>query len=109
MRECQVFGTLPDGREVRVHLRCGEIVPKQGEGYNHPSWGHGMYHGALATHFERVDTLHWDVNDLANVHRHAMCQAQLFIGDNAPQAGQATLEQMLLGEHVPSGFAPLKF
>lgn len=109
MSELQLFGKLPDGRPVRAHLISGEIVPKQGEGYNHASWNHGMYHGAMATHYESVETRDWDLNDFANVHRHAMCTAQLFIGDEAPRTGQATLEQMLLGEHAPSGFAALRF
>ena len=107
MDRCSVHGKLPDGRPVRVDLHCGEIVPKQGEGYSHPSWGHGFYQGPLATHFERVDTRNWALNDLANVHRHAMSSASLHIGDEPARQGQATLEQMLLGEHTPSGFPPL--
>ena len=107
MAQCSVYGKLPDGRTVRVDLQCGEIVPKQGEGYNHPSWGHGFYQGPLATHFERVDTHNWDLNNLANVHRHAMCTASLHIADEPAYLGQATLEQMLLGEHIPSGFPRL--
>ena len=107
MESLQLFGKLPHGQPIRVQLLCGDIVPKQGEGDNHPSWNHGVHHGALATHFERYDTREWNPNDLTNVHRHAMCSATLFIGDDAPRQGQATLEQMLLGEHAPSGFPRL--
>ena len=104
MQSLQLFGKLPGGMPVRVKLDCAAIVPKQGEGYNHPSWNHGTFHGLLAKHYERYDTRDWNPNDIANVHRHAMCTAQLFIGEDAPRQGQATLEQMLLGEHAPSGF-----
>lgn len=102
--QCHIHGQRPDGTPVRIELQCGEVVYKQGEGYNHPTWGHGMYHGPLATHFETLDTRALDPNDFAQVHLHSMSQATLYIGQEAPRHGQATLEQMLVGAHAPSGF-----
>lgn len=107
LSHCDIEGRLPGGTLVRVQLRCGTLVPKQGEGYNHPTWGHGMYHGPLVSHFERVDVSAPDLNAFSEVHRHAMCEATLSIGAEPPRHGQATLEQMLLGPHAPSGFTDL--
>lgn len=106
-----LHGKLPGGTPVRVALATGALVPKQGEGYGHPQWGHSAYHPEpLATHYEVHDsTQGYDLHDFANVHRYAMSRAVLHLGSDAPRQGHATLEQMLLGEHAPSGFAPLPF
>lgn len=108
VNHCEVQGQLPCGTPVRVVLDGnGAIVPKQGEGYHHPSWGHASFHPEpLATHFESVDIRSgYDLNNPANVHRFVMATAQLHIGNQAVRHGQATLEQMLLGAHAPSGWA----
>lgn len=94
----------PDGGEVHVELECGEIVYKEGEGYGHQTWGHGMYHGPDALHFETLDVRKVDSNDFAHIHLHALCKARLELPGEAARAGTAVLEQMLIGPHAPSGF-----
>jgi hypothetical protein len=100
-----VTGVLPTGGEVRVELRCEDVVYKQGEGYNHPQWGHGMYHGALAVARGTLNTRQLDPNDFAQVHLHALCRATLHLPDRAPSQGEGVLEQMIVGPHQPSGFS----
>lgn len=100
----QVEGRLADGSLVQVELDCGEVVYKQGEGYNHPRWGHGMYHGAEAAAFETLATRTLDPNDFAQVHFHSLCTARLRRGGGKTSSGQGVLEQMIVGSHAPSGF-----
>lgn len=103
----RVSANLPDEGEVVVELECGQPVYKQGEGYNHPEWGHGMYRGAFATAFQTLDTRVLDPNDFAQVHLHALCTAKLSRPGSPPGRGQGVLEQMIVGAHVPSGFKGL--
>lgn len=105
--QATIAGTLPDGGEVSVAIDCGTVVYKQGEGYNHPLWGHGMYHGPIATAFERLDTRRLDPNDFAQVHLHSLCIAELRRPGRSPARGQGVLEQMIVGAHAPSGFRGL--
>jgi len=100
-----VHGKCPDGTPIKVELACGAVIYKQGEGYNHPVWGHGSYHGEYALHHETLDACRADPNDMAQVHLHSLCTARLTIGRQAPRQGQAVLEQMLLGPHRPSDMA----
>lgn len=102
--QASIVGTLPDGGELSVAIDCGAVIYKQGEGYNHPVWGHGMYHGPSATDFERVDTGSLDPNDFAQVHLQAVCSAELRRPGREPVRGQGVLEQMIVGAHAPSGF-----
>lgn len=99
-----IHGRCPDGTAVKVELEGGQVTYKQGEGYNHPVWGHGSYHGALAVHHETLDVQRADPNDMAQVHLHTYCTARLSLGNQAVRPGQAVLEQMIVGAHQPSGF-----
>lgn len=103
----RISATLPAGGEIVVELNCGEVVYKQGEGYNHPVWGHGMYHGVFETAFQTLDTRVLDPNDFAQVHLHALCSAELHRPGQAPRRGQGVVEQMIVGAHAPSGFKGL--
>lgn len=103
----RIEGRLDDGSLLEVELECGEVVYKQGEGYNHPVWGHGMCHGDFASAFETLDTRTLDPNDFAQVHLHALCRARLQRAGKAAQQGQGVLEQMIVGAHAPSGFRGL--
>ncbi len=103
----RIDACLADGGAIEVDIDCGAVVYKQGEGYNHPVWGHGMYHGAFATAFETLDTRALDPNDFAQVHLHALATATLRRPGRAPARGQGVVEQMILGAHAPSGFTGL--
>lgn len=104
----RITAMLPNSQPLVMELACGEVVYKQGEGYNHPTWGHGMYHGPYAVAHETLDTRHLNPNDFAQVHLHALCRAVLIRHGHAPAKGQGVLEQMLVGAHAPSGFASLQ-
>lgn len=107
LAQLRIQACLPDGGALELALDCGQVVYKQGEGYNHPVWGHAMYHGPFATAFETRDTPELDPNDFAQVHLHALCTAELRRPGKAPARGQGVVEQMIVGAHAPSGFKRL--
>jgi hypothetical protein len=108
----------PGGRrlaEARVALGTrGELLLQpvgvhfymHGLGYTHPKWGHGMDHGLLDVAYDFIDLV--ALNDLApeNMHIQAVSDALLRF-DAQEYRGHGVLEQMLIGPHVPSGFAGL--
>ena len=102
-----IQGVLPNGERLHMTLTCGEVVYKQGEGYNHPTWGHGTYHGKSAVTREQRDTRALNPNDFAQVHLHALCRATLDQQGRAPCEGEGVVEQMIVGPHAPSGFSSL--
>ena len=68
-------------------------------GYQHPEWAHACWKGELETAREE-----WDLNavnslDLQFIHTHQVVKAKM--GD---REGLGTLETIVIGRHVPSGF-----
>jgi len=74
-----------------------------GIGYQHPEWGHGIWKGELAVAAEswRIDDV--DPLDYRYIHVHHICRATM-TGDGRERAGVATLENLVFGRHLPSGF-----
>jgi len=107
IRRLLIQGALPNGESVHLGLSCGEVVYKQGEGYNHPTWGHGTYHGKSAVAREHRDARALNPNDFAQVHLHALCRATLQQAGKVPCEGEGVVEQMIVGPHAPSGFTSL--
>lgn len=75
-----------------------------GLGYGHPTWSHGLNHGALAV--EREDLVLADVDPRMPHHLHvqALCDVTYQEGDGPPMKGRGVFEQLALGPHAPSGF-----
>lgn len=86
-----------DGGEERIELEPLLMFRMRGLGYTNPDWGHGVWHGELATGSEvfKVDEL--DNTEPANLHIQQVMRARW--GD---KVGLGVLEQIAVGEH-PSG------
>ncbi len=91
-----------------------EIQPQypflmQGIGYTHPTWGHGTFHGALATEHDSYDIADADgtvvVDERQYVHQHIQALSKVRRGDGAEGVG--ILEQLIIGPHAPSGLKGL--
>lgn len=103
VRQATITGTLPDGRSLTIDLEVEGVVYLQGAGYNHPTWGHGSYHGEYALHHQRLDCAALDPNAMEQIHLQTPCRATLTLSGNPPQAGRGIFEQMLLGPHAATG------
>ncbi len=68
-------------------------------GYQHPEWGHAMWHGdeVIGSESWKLDEL--DPLDYKHIHLHQICRVSM--GD---RVGIGTLETVVFGRHVPSGF-----
>jgi len=80
-------------------LRCQVL----GIGYQHPEWGHGLWHGEEAFGHESWQLADLDPLDYKHVHLHSICRAKM-IGPEGTRTGVATLETLCFGSHQPSGF-----
>lgn len=107
VRRASVTGTLPDGRSLSLDLDVEGVVYLQGAGYNHPTRGHGSYHGEYALHHQRVDCAALDANSIEQVHLQTPCRATLRLSGDPSRAGRGIFEQMLLGPHGPTGLQGL--
>jgi hypothetical protein len=70
----------------------------RGLGYMHPEWGHGHWHGELATGSEEHKVEELDNVEPWNIHIQQVMRATW--GD---QQGLGVLEQLAIGDHTPSG------
>jgi hypothetical protein len=78
----------------------------KGIGYGHPKWGHGVWHSELAV--EREDFVPGDLDPLLipNLHIQAVAKAQ-YDGGGVVAEGIGLVEQLVIGPHIPSGFASI--
>ncbi|MEH6551304.1 MAG: hypothetical protein V7711_18605 [Pseudomonadales bacterium] len=70
-----------------------------GIGYNHFEWGHAYWKGELEIGREEWDLNEVDELDYQFLHNHQVVRATM--GD---KVGMGTLESIVIGRHVPSGF-----
>jgi hypothetical protein len=87
-----------DGDEERIELEPLLTFRMRGLGYMHPEWGHGHWHGELATHGEEHK-----VEDLDNVEPWNIHIQQVMRATWGDKQGLGVLEQLAIGEHIPSG------
>ena len=80
-------------------IRCQVL----GIGYQHPEWGHGIWHGEEAFGHESWPLDDLDPLDYKHIHLHSICKATL-TGPRGTLSGVATLETLCFGSHKPSGF-----
>jgi hypothetical protein len=97
------FTLTPDRGEPRV-IELEPLLDFQmiGIGYGHPSWGHGMWKGELATEGERFRPADLPPLDPRYLHVQALCRARM-----GGRLGLGVLEQLAIGPHAPSGFQSL--
>ena len=88
-----------DNEVLEIDLEPQARIHLLGIGYQHPEWGHGIWHSDLAHASEswRLDEI--EPLDMKHFHTHYICRATM--GD---RVGVGTLETMVIGRHVRSGF-----
>lgn len=100
-----------EGAEIVLHRRTGaetiELEPlltfrMRGLGYSHPTWGHGHWHGELATFAEEHAVGELDSVEPSSIHVQQVMRARW--GD---RTGLGVLEQAAFGPHAPSGLKGL--
>lgn len=69
-------------------------------GYQHPSWGHAIWHGELAIESESWELASLDKLDYKHIHVHQLVECKA-----GKHTGVGTLETISFGVHKPSGFA----
>ncbi|MCZ7630790.1 MAG: hypothetical protein M5U19_17910 [Microthrixaceae bacterium] len=97
-RSADITLDMRDGEVIEVHLEPMATFQMRGLGYLHPQWGHGHWHGEHQVHSER-----WTVTDTDPVDPfHLHCQ-QLVRATWGDRSGIGVFEQLVIGEHEPSG------
>jgi hypothetical protein len=76
-----------------------------GLGYTHPEWGHGRLHGEYRIGYDTLDIASVKVTEMHYLHVQAFCHATLKGPNGLVREGRGVLEQLVIGAHLPSGFA----
>jgi hypothetical protein len=87
-----------DGREERIDLEPLLTFRMRGLGYTHPEWGHGHWHGESAVGSEEHKVEELDNVEPWNIHIQQVMRATW-----GEKTGLGVLEQLAIGEHIPSG------
>jgi hypothetical protein len=101
-RRAEIELIARDGKSHLITLEPMMRFQLLGIGYQHPEWGHGFWKGDEATGSEAWDLADLDPLDYKHIHVHQICKARM--GD---RVGAGTLETIVFGRHVPSGFESL--
>ncbi len=87
------------GDSLEITLEPVLVHRMKGLGYQHPTWGHGKWHGELVIEGESWTDSDLDPLALENIHVQQVVKATC--GD---RVGHGVLEQMHIGPHAPLGF-----
>ena len=98
MASASFIANRPDGSEVRIDLEKLYTFRMRGIGYSHPHWSHGSSHGELEVGREDIALDDFDPLDLSSLHLQNIVRATL-----DGQVGHGVLEQIVLGDHDPTG------
>jgi hypothetical protein len=99
MKSAVFTAYAPDGSEVRIELEKLYTFRMRGIGYSHPHWSHGSSHGELEVGREDIGLDDFDPLAISSLHLQNIVRARL--GD---QIGYGVLEQIVMGDHEPTGF-----
>jgi hypothetical protein len=91
--------TAHDGVESEYRLQTKQKFLTKGIGYNHSTWGHGMWKGELVTEREEINLDGINPLDYPNIHIQ-----QVAIGTQKDDSGCGILESLIIGRHARSGF-----
>lgn len=86
------------GEAIRLELEPMVTFRMRGIGYIHPRFGHGHAHGELAVNGETLDLSTVNPEDPSMVHIQTLSRVHSNIGE-----GIGVLEQLVLGDHAPTG------
>jgi len=87
------------GEQMEVHLEPVLVHRMKGLGYQHPEWGHGVWHGELAIAGESWKDSDLDPLALENLHVQQVVKATC-----GNRVGHGVLEQMHIGPSTSFGF-----
>ncbi len=87
-----------DASDERIELEPLLTFRMRGLGYTHPEWGHGHWHGELATGSETHAVDELDNVEPWNIHVQQVVRAR-----SGTRTGLGVLEQLAIGDHAPSG------
>ena len=90
-------------RQTEIALTTKFHFYMNGLGYLSEEWGHGLYKGESATHYDHWNLSDVDENSLPFLHIQSFCHASMRRGRETSE-GYGVLEQLILGPHAPSGF-----
>ena len=93
---------LEDGTAYTMELESLQRFDMLGIGYQHPTWGHGVWHGPVAVGREDWNLADVSPQDPAHQHVHHLVRAR--IGD---RVGVGIFEQIIFGPHVQWGFTDI--
>lgn len=91
-----------DGPET-IRLEPVGRFQMRGIGYTHPTWGHGMWHGALAIEREDFEIASCSPAVMENYHVQLPCRAT----SDKRGTGFGVFEQLVIGPYAPMGFTGL--
>ena len=89
---------VEDGERHEIELEPIFAHRMKGLGYQHPTWGHGLWHGELAMESETWSLDEVDESAFENLHVQHLVRARY--GD---RVGIGALEQMIIGPYKPYG------
>ena len=87
------------GSTRRIELTPTLRFQMKGLGYNHPTRGHGQWHGELSLAAETYDLASLDPLAIDNLHIQ-----QVVTATDGERTGIGVLEQLATGAHPPAGF-----
>lgn len=105
-RTAQLDVKDPSGRDHVVKWTPIAQFQMKGIGYGHPEWVHGGWKGELVIEREDFRPADLDPLQLPNLHVQTLCLAH-HEGGNTSSDGIGIVEQLVFGQHAPSGFAGL--
>jgi hypothetical protein len=98
MEKATFMAVRPDGRPVKIELEKLFTFRMRGIGYMHPYWSHGSSHGEREVGREDIALDDFDPLDPSSIHLQHAVRATL-----DGKVGYGALEQLIIGEHKPSG------
>lgn len=98
IKRAKLWFEHPDEGEVLIEVEKVFTFRMRGIGYWNPQWGHGKFHGPLATGRESIRLDEFDPTDFASIHLQNLVVAKM--GD---RRGVGVVEQIAIGPHRPTG------
>ncbi|WP_298282011.1 hypothetical protein [Novosphingobium sp.] len=106
-RSATVTARDDEGGVWRIEVETGRRFFLTGLGYMNPDWSHGLNKGPLAVGYDEIATDDIVQHEAPYQHSQAFAPVRLTFPDGHVQAGFGSLESIIMGRHVPSGFTTM--